>query len=130
LDSLPDHPFPAKIVWVGDSINATTRTLPVRANVANPDLILKPGMFARIKVSAGEIPVTMIPRSAVQQIGDRTLVFVAKGNNLFEERDVETGINDADDVEIMKGVKLGERVVTRGTTALLGTVMKSSEGGD
>jgi cobalt-zinc-cadmium resistance protein CzcA len=128
LDSLPDHPFPAKIVWVGDSISATTRTMPVRANVPNPDFILKPGMFARIKVSVGEVPVLIVPRSAVIQKGDKTLVFVSTGKGTFEEREVETGVNDANDTEIRKGLALGEKVVERGATILLGAAMKTSEG--
>ncbi|PWT94460.1 MAG: hypothetical protein C5B53_13140 [Candidatus Melainabacteria bacterium] len=128
IDSLPDHPFPAKIVWVGDSISATTRTMPVRANVANPDFILKPGMFARIKVSVGEVPVLVIPRSAVIQKGDKTLVFVSTGKGTFEERQVVTGVNDANDTEVRSGLALGEKVVERGATILLGAAMKTSEG--
>ncbi len=113
---------------MGDSINATTRTLPVRANVPNPDLFLRPDMFARIKINVGEIPVLLVPRSAIVQKGDRTLVFVETANGAYEERDVKTGIGDADDIEIKSGLKLGERVVVRGGTALLGTAMKTAEG--
>ncbi len=128
IDSQPEHTFPAQIIWVGDSISATTRTLPVRANVANPDFHLKPGMFARMKVSVGQIPVLLIPRSAVIQKGDKELVFVEAGNNNYLEREVKTGISDANDIEVKDGLKPGERVVVHGDTALLGATMKSSEG--
>jgi cobalt-zinc-cadmium resistance protein CzcA len=127
LDSLPGHPFPAKIVFIGDSINATTRTLPVRANVANPQRILKPGMFARIKVSAGQVPVMLVPRSAIVQMGDKTIVFVDEGNGKFTERDIETGVDDVKGIEVKRGLKLGEKVVYKGATALLGTVMRVAE---
>lgn len=130
VDSLPDHTFPAKIVWVGDSINATTRTLPVRANVKNPETLLKPGMFARIKVSAGETPVLLVPRAATVQLGDKTLVFIPKGNGIFQEHDVETGSDDEKDVQIKSGLKAGDKVVETGATALLGTALKSMEGTD
>jgi len=127
-DCIPDHPFPAKIVWVGDTVNPTTRTLPVRANVPNPDFILRPNMFARIKVSVGDMPVTLVPRSAVIQKGDRTLVFVHTSDEIYEERDVKTGADDANDIEIKSGLNVGEQVVSQGGTALLGTAMQTAEG--
>ncbi len=128
IDSLPEKPFPAKIIWVGDSINATTRTLPVRANVNNLNALLKPGMFARIRISVGKVPVMLVPRLAVIQKGDKTLVFTDIGNGNYQQREVESGANDANDTEIKAGLKVGERVVTHGSTALLGTAMKAAEG--
>jgi cobalt-zinc-cadmium efflux system membrane fusion protein len=128
LDSIPDHPFPAKIVWVGDSVNPTTRTLPVRANVANPNSILKPNMFARIKISVGRVPVLLVPHSAVVQKGDLQLAFVPKGGNTYEQREVTTGVNDASNIEVRSGLAAGERVVVNGATNLLGDAMKASEG--
>jgi len=128
LDSVPDHPFPAKIVWVGDSVNPATRTLPVRANVANPNSILKPNMFARIKISVGKVPVLLVPHSAVVQKGDLQLAFVPRGENMFEQREVTTGANDATNVEVRSGLAAGERVVVVGATNLLGDAMKASEG--
>jgi len=74
------------------------------------------------------VPVLIVPRSAVIQKGDKTLVFVSTGKGTFEEREVETGVNDANDTEIRKGLALGEKVVERGATILLGAAMKTSEG--
>jgi cobalt-zinc-cadmium efflux system membrane fusion protein len=128
IDSLPGRTFPAKIIWVGDSISATTRTLPVRANVPNSDFHLKPGMFARMKVSVGQIPVLLIPRSAVIQKGDKEIVFVDGGNGNYQEREIKTGVADINDTEVTDGLRAGERVVAHGDTALLGATMKSSEG--
>jgi cobalt-zinc-cadmium efflux system membrane fusion protein len=128
VDSLPEHKFPASIIWVGDSINPTTRTLPVRANVVNPDLLLKPGMFARMKVSAGSVSVLQIPRSAIIQKGDKTLVFVDAGGGKYTEREVQTGKGDQENIEILAGLTAGERVVSHGSIALLGAAMKSAEG--
>ncbi len=128
VDSLPDHQFPAKIIWVGDSVNPTTRTLPVRADVSNPDLLLKPGMFARMRVSVGAVSVLTVPASAVIQKGDKSLVFVRVAKDTYEEREVFTGASDAANIEIVSGLKPGEQVVSQGGTALLGAAMKSSEG--
>lgn len=128
LDSIPGHPFPAKIVWVGDSISPATRTLPVRANVANPEQLLKPNMFARIKVSVGKVPALLVPVSAIVQKGDCKLVFVPTSDNTFQERSVTTGADDGTNIEVLSGLALGERVVTHGGMNLLGDAMKSSEG--
>ena len=129
LDDVPNQSFPAKIVWLGDSLNPTTRTLPVRANVPNPDLILRPNMFARIKIDVGDTQVLLVPRSAIIQKGDRTLVFIVNANGSYEERDVVTGIDDADDIEIKSGLNAGETgSITGRHCALLGTAMKTAEG--
>jgi membrane fusion protein, heavy metal efflux system len=128
LDNFPDHDFPAKIVWVGDTMSSTTRTLPVRANVANPELILKPNMFARIKISVGSVPVTLVPTSSVMQVGNTNLVFVKIGPEKYQEREVRTGASDDVNTEIRSGLKLGEQVVSRGAMELLGTAMKTSAG--
>jgi len=128
LDSVPGHPFPAKIIWVGDSISATTRTLPVRANVENPHFILKPNMFARIQISTGKIPSLLVPKEAVIQKGDREFAFVPLDENTFQEREVTTGVEDDKNIEINSGLALGERVVSTGAMSLLGDAMKASEG--
>lgn len=128
LDSEPNKPFAARIVWVGASVNPATRTLPVRANVANPNLILKPGMFARLKIDAGKHNCLRIPRTAIIQKGDETLVFVETHDGTYKEREITTGIDDANYVEVKSGLKEGERVVSQGGTALLGVLMKSLNG--
>lgn len=128
LDSLPDRKFPAKIVWVGDTVNPTTRTLPVRANVANPQQILKPNMFARIKVNVGDVPAVLVPKSSVVQKGDTSLVFLKMADGKFQERQVETGVEDGEDIEIRSGLAVGDLVVSHGAIALYGAAMKTAEG--
>ena len=128
IDSVPEKPFPATIIWVGDSVNAVTRTLPVRANVNNAARLLKPGMFARMTISVGKLPVILVPRVAIVQKGDRTLAYVDEGNGNYQERDVKIGVSDAQNTEVTNGLTIGERIVTHGSTALLGTAMKAAEG--
>lgn len=70
----------------------------------------------------------LVPASAVIQKGDVSLVFIDSGNNNFVEREVKPGIADKDNVEILSGLREGDRVVSQGGTALLGAAMKSSEG--
>jgi cobalt-zinc-cadmium efflux system membrane fusion protein len=128
VDSVPEKPFPAKIIWVGDSVNAATRTLPVRANIDNRAGLLKPGMFARMTIAVGKMPVILVPRLAIVQKGDRTLVYIDNGNGNYQEKDVQVGTGDKQNIEIKDGLTLGEHIVAHGSTALLGTAMKAAEG--
>jgi len=128
VDSLPGHSFPAKIIWIGDTLSATTRSLPVRADVANPQQLLKPGMFARMTIKVSATKVLQVPRSAVVQNGDEELVFVEKKEGVFSQRQVTTGLTDSDSIEIKSGLSAGERIAVNGATALLGASMKSLEG--
>ncbi|MDR3615928.1 MAG: CusA/CzcA family heavy metal efflux RND transporter [Candidatus Obscuribacterales bacterium] len=128
IDSLPNDKFPAKIIWVGDAISPTTRSLPIRANVNNSNGLLKPGMFARMKVSVGTVPTLLVPKMAVIQKGDKELVFLDEGNDRYLQREVVSGADDGNNVEIVKGLKLGDKVVARGGIEILGTAMKTSEG--
>jgi cobalt-zinc-cadmium efflux system membrane fusion protein len=128
VDSLPDHSFPAKIIWIGDTVSTTTRTLPVRANVSNPEQLLKPGMFAHITIRVGSTKVLQVPRSAVVQNGAENLVFVERKEGVFRSRQVTTGRADDNSIEIRSGLKAGERIAVQGATALLGASMKSLEG--
>ncbi len=127
IDSIPGEKFPAQIIWVGDSVNPQTRTLPIRANVTNKNLLLKPGMFARMRVNVGQCKKLVVPSSAIVQEGDDSFVFVKLDNGNFEERKISSGIDDGNNTEITSGLKSGEIVVCKGGTALLGDVLKSNE---
>jgi multidrug efflux pump subunit AcrA (membrane-fusion protein) len=81
-------------------------------------------------VDVGQAKVLLIPRASVIDEGDKKFVFVAKSGNIFEEREVQTGSYDGNGIEVLKGIKLNELVVSEGGTALLGTAMKSAEGTD
>jgi cobalt-zinc-cadmium resistance protein CzcA len=128
VDSLPQQPFPAKIIFIGASVDPQTRTMAVRANVNNPQIKLKPGMFARIKIEVGKLATLIIPKSCILTKGDKTFVYVAKGPSTFEERDIVSGDDDGSSIEIKKGLKDGEQVVSKGVFGLFGTAMQTPEG--
>jgi RND family efflux transporter MFP subunit len=92
-----------------------TLTLKVRLETANPGLLLKPGMFVDVEFPV-ELPETVIvPAEAIVDSGVRKTVFVDRGNGYFEPRQVETGWRIAGDVEVVKGLMVGERIVISGT---------------
>lgn len=114
--ALPDRVFKAEISWVAPSIDPNTHRLPVRANIANSDGVLKPNMFANFSIITGE-PVTApaVPQSAIVYEGETARVWVAGADRTLAVREVRVGRTSDRMVEITAGLSPGEMVVTRGT---------------
>jgi membrane fusion protein, heavy metal efflux system len=115
----PDEKFRGVIVHIGEVIEPATRTVKVRSEVPNPDGRLKPEMFATIAIeTTAEERVLTIPSSAVQKDKGRDLVFVQTAPDRFEAREVTVGSAVQDRVPVLKGLREGERIVTKGAFAL------------
>ena len=108
----PGKVFRGVIKAVDSILSAETRTLRVRAEVENPDNMLKPEMYAEIKIKVTLGSRLAVPLNAIINTGARKLVFVDKGEAGFEPREVKTGFEGDDFSEILSGVKAGETVVT------------------
>jgi Cu(I)/Ag(I) efflux system membrane fusion protein len=92
-----------------------TRTMKVRLETDNPGFALKPGMFVDVAFAI-DVPATLaVPADAIVDTGLRKTLFVDRGNGFFEPRQVETGWRIGDQVEIVKGLMAGERIVIAGT---------------
>ncbi len=93
-------------------LSAESRSLKVRARVENPEGLLKPQMYldAKIRINLGRKLV--IPEEAVLNTGERQLAFVLKGKGRYEPRELTLGEEGAGYVEVIKGVSVGERVVS------------------
>ncbi|MFC5302639.1 efflux RND transporter periplasmic adaptor subunit [Azospira restricta] len=112
IDAYPDKTFEGRVAYVYPTLQAGTRTVPVRIELANPGLLLKPAMFAQVELRLGErAPALTVPASAVIDSGTRRVVLVRHGEGRFEPREVKTGARSDDYVEILDGVKDGEQVV-------------------
>lgn len=114
----PDTVFRGTISYVGAMVDPATRTVMARSDIPNPDRRLRPEMFADVTLLAPEESVLAVPRAAVQQVGSRTVVFVAQGPTRFELREVKMGESSKDYVEVKIGVQEGDEVVTEGSYAL------------
>jgi len=113
LASLPGEEFAGKITYIYPYLNAKTRTIKVRLEFTNPDMKLKPNMFADVNIHASkQINAIVIPSEAVLRTGTRNAVFVVRGPGKYEPRDVKLGISSDGLVQILEGVKAGEEVVT------------------
>ncbi|MCX7734403.1 MAG: efflux RND transporter periplasmic adaptor subunit [bacterium] len=118
VSAYPDKAFRGRISYVSDIVDFDTRTVSVRAEVQNPDRLLKPGMFANIEVIVEEINVLAVPKSAVQRDGDEIFVFVKIGENTFEKRKIEIGYEGDDFYQVLSGLREGEIVVVSGSFIL------------
>jgi membrane fusion protein, copper/silver efflux system len=111
--SYPDRTFPGTVALVYPHLHDATRTVPVRIELANPDLLLKPNMYAEAEIDTGSgNPLLAVPDSAVIDSGDRQVVIVDKGEGRFEPHAVHLGRRGSGYVEIRDGVTEGETVVT------------------
>ncbi|MCS6858700.1 MAG: efflux RND transporter periplasmic adaptor subunit [Abditibacteriales bacterium] len=112
----PDRVFIGRVNYLSDTLNPEAgRTLTVRCEVPNPQGLLRPEMSVRVKIVIGERRSLVVPLSAVREEEGRWIVHVAEGAGRFTDRFIEKGVTYRGQVEILKGLQAGERVVTEGT---------------
>lgn len=123
--SYPDRQFTAQVTYTGDLVEEKTRAVRLTARAENPERLLKPGMFVEARLPKPKpAPALTLPESALQRHGDRTFVFVQLDGERFEPREVETGATVDGQVEIVSGLKPGERVAIRGGFALKSEMLR------
>lgn len=112
VDAYPGREFIGTVTYVYPSVSLESRTGRVRIEFANPELALKPGMYAPVDlaVPAGE-PRIVVPREAVHATGERSYVFVRQPDGLLVAREVTTGLVAGREIEILTGLVRGESVV-------------------
>jgi membrane fusion protein, copper/silver efflux system len=111
--SYPDKTFKGKVALVYPHLNPSTRTVRVRTELPNRDMLLLPDMYVQAEIETGGTePVLAVPEDAVIDSGDRRLVILDKGEGRFEPRPVEVGRRGAGYVEIRGGIAEGDVVVT------------------
>lgn len=119
VTAFPESTFSGKVILINSVVDPETRTVKVRTEVANPDGRLKPDMFANVQIVTDlNRAAISIPQSAVLNDEGKTIVFVAEGNG-YQKRQVQAGIQNNDRVEIVDGLKAGDKVVVKGNYLLL-----------
>ena len=115
VDAYADKVFPGSVYAIEPGVDDQTRTIQLRARIANPELRLRPGMFARVQVQLGVREKALwIPEAAIVPRGQEATVYrVVDGR--IEVRRVQTGVRKVGEVEIVKGLAAGDLVVTEGT---------------
>jgi membrane fusion protein (multidrug efflux system) len=123
LDALPGRRFEARVQAIDPLIDANGRSIGVRASIVNRDLLLRPGMFARVTTVFGvRERARVLPEEAIVPQGGRTYVYKlvpgSDGALLSQRVEVKVGIRRPGRVEILEGVEEGDTVVTAGQQRL------------
>ena len=111
-DAFPGREWSGRILFFRPAVNAQTRTLTAFVEVANPDLLLRPGMYVDVTARArGAADAVMVPAEAVLHSGTRTVAIVSRGDGVFEPREVVLGTESEGVHEVVAGLAAGESVV-------------------
>jgi RND family efflux transporter MFP subunit len=118
VDAFPGEHFTGTVSRVAPVFDPTTRTAPIEIEVPNPGYRLKPGMYARVRLTVERKDNALtVPRNAVVDAeGKRGVYMIEEDTARFHP--VTTGLSDGDRIEITSGLSDGEKVVTTGATAL------------
>lgn len=133
LEAYPGEVFTARVTYVYSTVSMEARTGRVRLEIPNPDGRLKPGMFASVRLDAPPTAVEItVPRTAVLDTGERSVVFVRDENGALVPREVRTGLGSGDRIQILEGLAAGETVVSSAAFLIdaessLGAAMQSME---
>lgn len=114
LDAYPGETFQGRIEYVYPTLDARTRTLPVRIAFNNPGGKLKPGLFGRVEVGLPETEGLTLPAEAVIDTGEHRYVFVEVKAGRFEPRAVVVGMRAGERVQVLSGLSEGERIAASG----------------
>ncbi len=138
--SVPAHPgrtWEGQVDYLYPELDAKTRTLRVRLVFPNPDLLLKPNMFADVVIYGGpKHDVLKIPREALIVTGEREVVVRALGEGRFQPADLVTGMRRGGEVEVLSGLEEGDEIVVSGQflidseSSLRASFMRMSEVGN
>jgi Cu(I)/Ag(I) efflux system membrane fusion protein len=113
VQGLAEREFEGRVDYIYPELNVQTRTVKARVTVANPGLVLRPGMFAEVILASAARRALTVPTEAVIQTGTRSVVIVMEGER-FRAATVKTGMERDGRTEILGGLKEGERVVASG----------------
>jgi Cu(I)/Ag(I) efflux system membrane fusion protein len=116
MDAYPGERFTGRITYIYPFLDEKTRTNKVRVALTNRLGRLKPGMFANVDLTSRGRSGLLVPTDAVLDSGTEQVVFVAQGEGLFQPRPVKIGRRlSRDSIEVLDGLKEGERVVSGAT---------------
>jgi cobalt-zinc-cadmium efflux system membrane fusion protein len=132
ISGLEGESFAGTVTWVSTKMDPKTRTIKARAEVANPDGLLRAHMFGTVEIRGkpGDPKSVTVPRDAVQWEGCCNVVFVREGTDdlVWHPRKVQLGAAAGGRCEVLSGLKAGEEVATTGSFLLKTELMKGAIG--
>jgi cobalt-zinc-cadmium efflux system membrane fusion protein len=127
--ALPGASTEATIQWIGREVDASSRTIDIRLDVANRDGVLRPGMSATVSIplgDPGQRAVATVPIAAVQRVAGSWAVFIPRGPGQFAVRPIGRGRDLSGAVEVLSGLVAGDEVVIDGAFLLKAEADKAS----
>ena len=122
----PGRIFPARISYISDALDPKTRTVEVRCDLRNPGRELKTEMFATLTIRAGgNREAVVAPLAALQNLEGKDVLFVPEGEHSFRARRVQVGRHSESVIEIVSGLRAGEKVVVTGAFYLKSELLKA-----
>jgi Cu(I)/Ag(I) efflux system membrane fusion protein len=112
--SFPGKPFSGRIAFIYPFLDPKTRTVKARVEMANPGMKLKPDMFVRATVKVALGKAIVVPVTAVMDTGRHQVAWVETSPGMFEPRDVQLGQRTDDRVQVLSGLKPGDKVAVSG----------------
>jgi multidrug efflux pump subunit AcrA (membrane-fusion protein) len=114
VPAYPDRTFIGEVAHVGDTVDPSTRAIHVRIAMPNAERLLKPEMYARVTLTSPGRKATRVPLGAVLTRADKTYVFVEDSPAHFAPRNVVVGARQEGTLQILSGLREGERIVMHG----------------
>lgn len=114
----PGRAFDGIVMSLDSRVDPVTRAVMVRANLPNPDALLKPGMLLTVQLLTQGRDVIAVPELAINQIGNRSFVFRMRDESSVEEVDVRLGARRRGEVEVLDGLAAGDEIVVDGIVKL------------
>jgi membrane fusion protein, copper/silver efflux system len=112
VTALPERTFEGRVEYVYPTLEDRTRSMRARVVLANPGGVLKPGMYATVRMAAELGETLTVPASAVLHTGERAVVFVDMGDGELMPHELRVGARGGDFIQVLSGVEPGTRVVT------------------
>ena len=113
LPYLPGRSISSRIDYIYPTISADTRTAKIRLKLNNAEYKLKPQMFANVEIKINTGNKLLIPESAVIDTGRGIVAYVDAGDGSFEPREIKAGLRSDGSIEVLEGLKAGEKVVSQ-----------------
>lgn len=134
VDAFPDRVFAGEVSYLSPNVATETRTVRARIDAANPERLLRPGMFATVRLSDPHAndgtDSLVVPAAAIVRSDGREIAFVVVGAGRFRSQIVETGRREGDWVEVSSGLEAGDEIVTEGSFFLKSELGRDELGGE
>jgi membrane fusion protein (multidrug efflux system) len=118
VEAFPNRPFDATVVGIDSRVDIATRAIMVRADIDNSGGLIRPGMLMRVALKQKVVDALVIPELAIQQVGNRTFVYIAGSDGSAISRDIRVGGRRDGEAVVLQGLRAGEKIVLDGTSKL------------